>query len=1422
VNSHKQTASAKNSSAELQLDVEREIRFAVVMYGGVSLAIYINGVAQELLSMVRATARANPDPTKDPDPQTSKNEPSADQMLLAPEELSASEKVYREIAKLLDQKSGFTNEPTELTQTRFIVDVISGTSAGGINGVFLAKALVRNQTMNGLKSLWLSEGDLGKLLNDTKAEDYAPELGFGVQKPEKSLLNSQRMYRKLLQALAEMNQKSPADEIKAEQEPSPLVKELDLFVTTTDIEGIPLPIQLADGVVYERRYRNVFHFRYADETATLNQRDDFFKKNDPFLAFAARCTSSFPFAFDAMQLNDIEKILGRYQRYQDDDPKSGKHWDVFIKDYLRLGLIDINRKARGGDALGVADIEAAGARLREAFRNRSFGDGGYLDNKPFSYATSLLMRRSSDCVVDRKLLYVEPTPEHPELAPREPGPRPDFAENVRAAVLDLPRQETIREDIERIYERNAILERVGSFAKYVDEDASLVDPPKRFTHAEFVGKDLHEMMDRYGASYGAYHRLKVHEITELLTCLIARALGHDPASDAADAIRQLVTIWRNHKYKLLHPPGEREDGKNNQKTENEFLLDYDIHYRLRRLSFLSRRINQLAGIGQSGQVGSIAKSLLLAWLSRELKPITAKEDQPKENSAPPPPPNLPQLTELQAFLNSNGSNGRFAPTETSPDPDQWLKDFRQELRAVKKAIAKPTQDARFTEEQFLDPDSQGSQSLKDEIAKVKLELPWKDLASLLSKDPEEKQAAIAGFRRDGLIMKLDKVADKVCELLKNRSPSGFAIASAENSNPTKGNQAARMCLKHYYDNFLLYDLITYPIQYGTSAGEANIVRVYRVSPEDASALMQEKAGGPRDKLAGRTLMSFGAFLDENWRRNDMLWGRLDGAERLITILLANQVEAEECAKFIRRAHTDILWEEILQGNGDAVCRLLSNVRAHSDGTPHNNIEIIVQELLKKPELAPHITDARRNYLVGPQKFERRLDPETALKYISRSTNITGNMLEGLAEQHRFNGGKRMAGWVTRFGATFWNMIAVAVPQSLGNIFFRHWLGLLYLFSAVVILAGIAFKSVGSLGWQLLGATVSLHVLTLLVGDFIGGKHRWLRAARRFGILLVAGLIGFGAYFVLDRSLKFFSDQDRASIIGVITGFVVLVLLGFMEWRHWLKNFLRSPTTSFSYRLLGGLTIATAVLVGTLIVIGPADMIGFELSRAASIADPFKAHVGVDRLRIQLGLDFALIVAYATMLASYCVAGAKLFWERRENLAYRFQQDRQAARAQARTQSNPASTDAKDPIAKGSLRLKLFYALLVVGFAFAGLQWLAAIADASENIGLLLYLKDTPPPNFNGLELAYWSATIKFWLIAAGAIYAAIAFSFGAWKKLGERPTTLKPTEVGLRIVFVAVSLIYFGFSAYALFVCRPSPQQCSPQLLPEIWTRLFH
>jgi hypothetical protein len=84
--------------------------------------------------------------------------------------------------------------------------------------------------------------------------------------------------------------------------------------------------------------------------------------------------------------------------------------------------------------------------------------------------------------------------------------------------------------------------------------------------------------------------------------------------------------------------------------------------------------------------------------------------------------------------------------------------------------------------------------------------------------------------------------------------------------------------------------------------------VYRVSPEDATSIVDERGSG-REKLAGVTLSHFGAFLDPGFRRNDILWGRLDGAERLIAALLpgaANQASRDE---LLREAQLAILQEE---------------------------------------------------------------------------------------------------------------------------------------------------------------------------------------------------------------------------------------------------------------------------------------------------------------------------------------------------------------------------------------------------------------------------------------------------------------------------------------------------------------------------------
>jgi hypothetical protein len=85
-------------------DYTQEVRFAIVMYGGVSLAIYINGIAQELLRLVRSTAKTS----------------NVD--------LKGTERVYRQVSYLLaDENTSKADreqaalDTSVLPPTRFVV-----------------------------------------------------------------------------------------------------------------------------------------------------------------------------------------------------------------------------------------------------------------------------------------------------------------------------------------------------------------------------------------------------------------------------------------------------------------------------------------------------------------------------------------------------------------------------------------------------------------------------------------------------------------------------------------------------------------------------------------------------------------------------------------------------------------------------------------------------------------------------------------------------------------------------------------------------------------------------------------------------------------------------------------------------------------------------------------------------------------------------------------------------------------------------------------------------------------------------------------------------------------------------------------------------------------------------------------------------
>ena len=80
-----------------------------------------------------------------------------------------------------------------------------------------------------------------------------------------------------------------------------------------------------------------------------------------------------------------------------------------------------------------------------------------------------------------------------------------------------------------------------------------------------------------------------------------------------------------------------------------------------------------------------------------------------------------------------------------------------------------------------------------------------------------------------------------------------------------------------------------------------------MSPRDARLLTPLDPDKP--KLDGVGIMHFGAFFNRAGRENDYLWGRLDGAERLIGILLGPDTSTRRTRPWCRKAFAAIVEEE---------------------------------------------------------------------------------------------------------------------------------------------------------------------------------------------------------------------------------------------------------------------------------------------------------------------------------------------------------------------------------------------------------------------------------------------------------------------------------------------------------------------------------
>lgn len=1225
-----QPVAPKSQAATSSVDFTQEIRFAVVMYGGSSLAIYMNGVAQELLRLVRATA---PDPI------------DGTRALLSDEEIGdgtkgfSTERVYRKLGRMLSR--GSQPDPTmrEETQapirTRFVIDILSGTSAGGINSVFLAKALANNQDLTPLKKLWIEQGDAAVLINDAESDEG---VNLGAQNPPRSLFNSRRMYYVLLDALQGMDHNSSQNGSTANNKAannnaansavnncavnncadgnfvSPLAEEIDLFTTATDIRGMEINIPLADSVAQERRHLNTFHFRFVSQQLDDCGRNEFIERFNPFLAFAARVTSAHPAPFEPMKLADIDEILDKHADYRNtascrsDDPC----WQTFYEEYLEPPAED-NDGSPLADNRTSEERAADRKRLADQFRSRPFSDGGVLDNSPFSFAIDKLRFRHTQLPVDRKLIYIEPVPEHlaEERVPTRP---PDAIENGWLSLSTLPRYQFIRDDLLRLIERNRLIQRVNNILKGVvdDESARLGSTGEKqpLTTYQFGTATLDEMIELMGSAYGGYQRLRVSETTDELVKLVAGGVGLDERSSEFLAVRDLATAWRNSEYDPYGtkiPESEKDKISQDERdkrmaaksaiaqqlarpdrySENWFLFLYDLKWRLRRLKFVLSKIDDIACLDENAfKLLSIRNNNptakgFLDNLKQQLEQEKRKQQLEREKR---------KQQREQATKATLGA--ATDATEATLDADATEatqgKQLRNVLRRIKKQLNDVLKELQLEQEKLastkycagtttnksnacgqpptpVNPMGAAIENLKRSISAADLQAILKQQTNQEREKKDDelflKKKAFKEFL-DSLDNYLRAVTDKASGQIRGRDVQAQQNAQPENQEEPDAQKAEqphkdgkqhqtgilevpqtppaswtfdyklprspkeqlllyqaasltfdyllRCTLFYFYENFDRYDMISYPILYATNVGdETDVVEVFRISPEDAKVLVPDEELRRR-KLAGTSLGNFGAFFDQSFRTNDILWGRLDCADRMITALLSSAApqataEAKELERvrveLIREASRLIIADELSGADKAYLRKLLLKTMAETrpGENPAQAFDRVFDQWLQSlpqqsddPQDFARVQEFLRLCLAGrdpledfvdTNNFQHQLPAEAMVKAAARASRVFGKMLEGIADLHRKN--KKSVAWITRLAQIFWSLVEVALPNSIPNLIFHYWLKLLYFFEALLVLGGTLLinPTIQQFGFFAFVITATIHGLVLFLSDY---------------------------------------------------------------------------------------------------------------------------------------------------------------------------------------------------------------------------------------------------------------------------------------------------------------------------------------------------
>lgn len=390
-----------------------ELRIALVMTGGVSLAVWMGGIANELNRMLHGDG------------------------------------LYGELLDLLAYKPR--------------VDVITGSSAGGLNGALLATAIANEQDISHIREIWAEEGGLASLMRSPFDRS-----------PTSVLEGDEKFLPALLGAFASLVQKNHPFPKHPLREPDPPLR---LTVTTTLLKGEPHVFSDDFGsLISEPDHRGEFHFRRGSQhehVAGLN--DESVARNDfvgddaaARLARAVRCSASFPGAFEAS-----------YSPGRDDGPVGG-----------------VNMKDIANFSLGQFTI-----------------DGGTLVNKPIGAALEQVYMQPATTPVRRVLAYVNPLPSDVPAPPADASlhaPIPPSLGTVLAkAVVGVRAVESLAKNLEDLQNHNR---RVRGLGKSLD------------ALAESAGGEPERLPTLARSLYEAYRRTREQgAVAHILDCVVSKS-----------------------------------------------------------------------------------------------------------------------------------------------------------------------------------------------------------------------------------------------------------------------------------------------------------------------------------------------------------------------------------------------------------------------------------------------------------------------------------------------------------------------------------------------------------------------------------------------------------------------------------------------------------------------------------------------------------------------------------------------------------------------------------------------------------------------------------------------------------------------------------------------------------------------------------